>query len=482
MSVDRLTLTGLSGYDFSGIVDSMIQTYRLPQIKMAEQQSKLQIRKDAWRDVNTRLSALENTLAALRSSATWSATKASSSNADLLAVSSSSNTAAGIYKIKIINTAQAQTVAGNIINVDKASAATSLEAGSFKITVGGESKTIEVKEGASLADIANSVNNAKAGVTASVIKVDTGYRLTFIANKSGIENQAEFSQVTGSILTDLGVINDLGNLNETQIAEDAEIEVNGITNITSSTNNISGVIPGLTLNLKAEAPDTTVTVEVTSDSSAAQSAIEKFVEQYNSVQDFIATKMSYNADTKIAGDLFGDTVLQGIQARLRNIVSGYLNNPTGPYKSLSDIGISTSKADYGKSAKIEFDAAKFSKALNDNPDSVANLFGAPAGGVKPVTESTSQTNAQGLANIMKEYLHPLVMYDGALSELQDSIGRQINDLKDKILDYEDRALRYEERTKLKFARLESMLAELNNQSAWLTSQVNALTTQNSSKR
>lgn len=484
MSVDKLNLMGLSGYDFTGIVDSMVQMYRLPQAKMAEQQSSLQIRKDAWRDVKTRLSALETTLAALKSSSTWTATKASSSNTDLLAVTSSSNTATGMYNIKISNTAQAQTVAGSVFNVASASSATTLAAGSFSITVGGEAKTIEVADGASLTDIASSVNNAKAGVTASVIQVDTGYRLTFIANKTGTANKAEFAQVSGSatLLSDLGIVDGLGNLNETQIAEDALISVNGITNITSASNTITGVIPGLTLNLKGEDPNTTITVEVSADVNAAQEAVQKFVDQYNSVQDFIADKMSYNADTKITGDLFGDTTLQGIQSKLRYMVSGYLNNPTGPYRSLSEIGISTSEADYGKSAKLEFDTSKFTKAVSENPDSVANLFGASAGGVTPRTESTSNNPAQGLANIMKEYLHPLVMYDGALDELQDSIGRQVDDLKDRIQRFEDKALAYEERTRLKFARLEAMMAELNSQSAWLTSQVNTLTAQHSSKK
>ena len=44
MSIDyaRLALPGLSGYDFSGIVDAMVQNYSLPLNRMQEKQSTLE--------------------------------------------------------------------------------------------------------------------------------------------------------------------------------------------------------------------------------------------------------------------------------------------------------------------------------------------------------------------------------------------------------------------------------------------------------
>jgi flagellar hook-associated protein 2 len=235
--------------------------------------------------------------------------------------------------------------------------------------------------------------------------------------------------------------------------KDAELIINGITAITSSSNTVTSAIPGLTLTLNKEAPGTNVTVKVAADYSEAQKAVQAFVDQYNSVMAFIQDKLKYNKDTNTKGDLFADPVLQGIQSRLRSMVASTLNNPTEPFKILAQIGISTSAVDFGKSAALKFDTAKFMEAMEENPESVANLLGAPAGGVEPFRESTGEQKAQGLANIMREYLHPMVMYAGTLDETQKGYERQIYDLKKQIEAFTDRVAAYAERTRLRFSIL-----------------------------
>lgn len=484
MSIDRMSMPGLSGYDFTGIVQSMVQVYSLPKVKMIEQQSDLQIRQNAWRDIKTRLSALENTLSNLRSESTWTATKATSSKPDLLSVSSTSAAVNGVYNVKIINFAQAQTVVSTVQNVQEATSATSVTAGSFSIQVGDTTKTIDVAAGASLKEIADSINNAKAGVTASVIQVAEGsFRLAVVANKTGVANKATFAELNGgTVLHDLGILDSADVLNQSQVAEDAELEINGITNIKSATNIVTNAIPGLTLTLNGEDPNTTVTVKISSDYSVAQKAVQSFIDQYNSAQDFIANKLSYDKETKKTGDLFGDPVLQNLQERLRRIVTNTVNNPTEPYKTLSDVGITTSSSNHGIEGKLEFDTSKFNEAMESNPQSVANLFGAPAAGVTPRTEKTAEGSAQGLANIMEEYLEPMVKFDGSLDKMGKTIGDQITDVKKRIEDFNNRIAAYEERLTLKFARLESTLAQLSSESNWLGMQVNTMMAQTSSNK
>jgi flagellar hook-associated protein 2 len=112
--------------------------------------------------------------------------------------------------------------------------------------------------------------------------------------------------------------------------------------------------------------------------------------------------------------------------------------------------------------------------LLEKADSVANLFGAAAGGVEPVTESSSSQSAQGLSNLMKEYLHPMVMYQGTLDETQNNYDKQLTDLKKQIEAFTERIADYEERTRLRFSLLETQLAGLESQSQWLEGQINAM--------
>jgi flagellar hook-associated protein 2 len=482
----NLSLPGLSGYDFSSIVNALVTNYSKPLTKMKTQQSALETKKNAWRDVNTRLSSLENTLAKLQAASTWQGTKASSSNSAILSASGASGAVTGTYNIKVIQQALAQTAASGLQAVEKSSDATALSEGVFKITVGDKTADIAISAGESLDNIAGAINNAKIGVSASVVQVEGGFRLAVISRQTGEENAAAFSEVTGSVLHDLGLLNDetvdgvtITNLNITQAAQDAVITINGIDQITSSSNTITSAIPGVTLSIADADPEKTVTVKVSADYSDAQAAVQAFVDQYNSVMSFIEGKLAYDKDTEIKGDLFADPSLQAIQSRLRQMVSGSVNNPTGPFTILSDIGISTSADDFGKSAALEFDTAKFTEAMEKNSYSVANLFGAPAGGVTPINASSDSQQAQGLANIMEEYLHPLIMYQGTLDKTVDGYSDQIDKLKDAMSDFTDKIADYQERLQLKYSRLESQLAAISSQSDWLTSMIESMSYYNS---
>lgn len=473
-------LAGLSGYDFSGIVSSLVKVYKLPETQMTARQTKIQSTKDAWRDVNTRMASLEATLTGLSDTTTWTAATATSSNSNLLSATTGINAAQGVYNIKVNTMAQAQTVTSTLQNVDSASTATTLAAGTFTITTGGVAHTVTVAKDDSLQTVADSINNAKAGVSATVVQVTDGYKIAITAKKTGIANAASFADATGSTnLTDLGILDGTGTLNQIQSPTDATLTVNGVSGITSATNTVTSVIPGVTLNINgADSEASTITLNITADNTTAQTKIKAFVDQYNSTMDFIATKLSYNSTTKVAGDLFGDQTLQGIQERLRGMVSGTVNNPTGPYLNLSSIGISTSSNNYGKDATLTFDTTKFATAMAANSQSVANLFGAASGGVNP---NTGTTNTQGLANILKNYLHPMVTYGGTFAKQQDGYADQLTKLKVQIADFETRATAYEAQQKLKFANLETALAALNSQSSSLTSMINSMDSQSSSK-
>ncbi|UWG98311.1 flagellar filament capping protein FliD [Dehalobacter sp. DCM] len=481
VSSSSLSLPGLSGYDFSSIVDTLVTSYSQPITQMQTQKTALETKKGAWQDVNTRLSSLENTLSKLQSAATWNGTTASSSNTALLTAAGSSGAVQGTYSIQVMQAAVAQTAVSEVQTVTDSSAATTLVAGSFKITVGEDTADITVAAGASLNDIADAINQTQVGVSASVIQVEGGYRLAVMSKETGVDNAASFTETSGTVLHQLGIIKSDDALNVSLEAKDALLTINGITNIKSASNSVTTAIPGVTLNINSEDPAKTVTVKVTADYSGAQAAVQAFVDQYNSVMSFIDTKISYNETTKAKGDLYADPALQAIQSRLRTMVSNQVNNPTGPYKILADIGVATSADDYGKSAALTLDADKFTKAMKENANSVANLFGAEAGGVTPVKESSGTAQAQGLANIMTEYLHPMLMYGGTMDKTKGTYDDQIKDVKKQIEDFTVKIAAYQEKTKLRFAKLETQLAGIGSQSAWLSSMVNSLSTNNEDK-
>lgn len=484
INASGISLPGLSGYDFSGIIDKLVQVERLPELQMQKTQTDLQTRSDAWRDVNTRLQSLDNTLTALKDASTWTATAASSSNTSVLTASSTAGAAQGIYTIKITQTAAAQTAVSSIQS--SATAALNLS-GTFSIMSGKNATTgvqVTVAATDTLTSIASKINAAGAGVNAAVVQVGTDqYQLAITNNSTGTDNQATFQDVSGTVLgTGLDFLSATADPNHagyylaktvTSAAKDASFTVNGIA-ITSQSNTVTTVIPGVTFNFVStvdSANPQTVTLNVTADASVAQKAVQAFVDQYNSTMGFIATKLNYDPTTKIKGNLFGDATLQGIQSRLRTMVGGIIANPsssTGPYNTLSAVGITTSSANFGKDATLTFDTAKFASAMAANPKAVANLFGAPYGGVTP------NSTTEGLANVAHTYLYPMIMYGGTIAQTQDILADQIKEVKDQITQFEQHVLDYQEHLKLRFANLESVLAGFNSQASWLSAQISSL--------
>lgn len=464
----NLALSGISGYDFSGITEMMIANYSRPLNTMQQKLDTLEVKKNAWQNLNTRLSALENTLADLKKTSTWTGTSAISSNTAILTATSNSTTLQGTYNVIVNNLASAQTVASVEQGLETASSPTSLSAGIFQITVGDKTVDIEVSDGASLKDIANSINNSGVGVNASVVRVDGGYKLALVSAKTGTENAAAFTDLTGNVLETLGVIDSLGTMNIVQPAQDANLEINGI-EVTSSSNTVTTAIDGLSLTLNEEASGTTVRVTVASDYTKTQETVQEFVDQYNSLMTLLEKDLAYNQDSGSKGALYADPAVKSIQSRLRMMVSSSMGYTESTFKLLADIGISTSGDNFGKSAILSFDATKFTEALKEDAGSVANLFGAAAGGVKPITESTDTEKAQGLANILGEYLDPYLQYGGVLDSTENSYTNQIYDIKDKMEDFQKRIETYRERTTLKFAALESQLSALSSQSAYMSS-------------
>ena len=141
--------------------------------------------------------------------------------------------------------------------------------------------------------------------------------------------------------------------------------------VTSASNSLDEVIPGLDINLKSTtAAGEYVTINTGMDSKAIKSQIEDFITNYNGVMDFIDDQFTYNEDTSESGVLFADYPLQIMQSSLRFASTSIVSGISGNIKSLSAIGIRSDA--YGQ-LQIT-DSAKLSEAISDDLDGVIKLF------------------------------------------------------------------------------------------------------------
>jgi flagellar hook-associated protein 2 len=221
----------------------------------------------------------------------------------------------------------------------------------------------------SLSTILNRINASNAGVTASYDS--TSDRIVLTAKTTG--SLAITVSDMGNLATALGLTS--GQL---QLGQNAVYSLDGGTTWQYSTSNtISDAIPGVTVTLtRTTTSPYTFTVEP--DSESAIAAVRKFVDQFNSVLSFIADKTAYDATTKTAGTLMGDSAVRTVESTLRRLVTSPAINAGGRYRTLADIGISFGAVGsvVGTTNQLQVDENKLRAALRENPDAVFELLGA----------------------------------------------------------------------------------------------------------
>lgn len=242
--------------------------------------------------------------------------------------------------------------------------------GSGSFTINGVSIAYNGSE--SLNTVLSRINASNAGVTAAYDALLD--RVTLSARATGAA-LISLADVQGNFLTATGLA---GAAQQTgQNAVYTIDGVNGGQPLSSSSNSISGVLNGVTLDLK-DITASPVTLTVSQNVDATASALKAFVDQYNSAIDLIRRHASFDATLKQAGLLMADSGVRGIEAQLRRLISTPATGTTGAVRSLADLGVSTGKVGsaIGATNTLTFDTAKLSAVLKDNPNAVESVLNA----------------------------------------------------------------------------------------------------------
>jgi flagellar hook-associated protein 2 len=141
----------------------------------------------------------------------------------------------------------------------------------------------------------------------------------------------------------------------------------GAYDVTSSTDSITDLLPGVSIQLQSADPATTVTVTVAQDGNALADKVAALVEAANGALMAIASNSTYDPETKKAGLLLADGNARRLADRVHAAVSAVVDaNSLG---SAGAVGISLVK-----DGTVAFDKAKFLTAYAANPAAVAALF------------------------------------------------------------------------------------------------------------
>ena len=257
--------------------------------------------------------------------------------------------------------------------------------------------------------------------------------------------------------------------------KDGSITVDGRTydNITTGKVTVGGVTYGL-----LEKMDSAATVTVTQDTDAVIDRVKKFVEDYNTMLDGLQEKYhetvysDYGVLTKSqeesmtkeqvekwnekakSGLLNHDKIIGDVISQMREALATPVDGVTGKYNSAFNIGITTTN-DRGH---IKLDEEKLKKVLNEEPNSVYEIFGKlDANG-----DSSGNGVAQRLGDVANAGMKKLKEYAGTSTSAADgsTLGSKILEWQNKMSDFKTKMSAFENLLYKKYDAMEVALQRL----------------------
>ena len=388
-----------SGLDVNGILEQIVEAERAPtENRLNIKEANLQAELSAFGIIKGAVNSFQSSLGKLSSASLFNSTDVSVSDASVLSAVSSSIAQPGNYSVEVNSIAQSHTLASiafddldDVIGTGTLNFSfgttvydpgTDFETGDDiyspfnKNTERSDESVVIDNTNNTISGIRDAINDADIGVNASIVDDGSGYRLLITSELQGEDNSLEISVVDNDAdnvdtagLSLLAFNIGATNVEQTQAAQDAKITVNGLT-VTRESNNLTGVIPGVTLNInKLTEVNSSVQVTVTNENVAeAKNNISNFVNSFNEMASTINGLTSFGGENGTNGVLLGDTTARNILQQTRRELGGLIENG-GSFNSLSSIGITTNR-----DGTLSLDTDLLDSALADDFDSVAQLF------------------------------------------------------------------------------------------------------------
>lgn len=345
--------------------------------------------------------------------------------------------------------------------------------GAENVINGSAERTVEFEATDTLDQIASKINAAGVGLTAAVINDGAGstpYRLSFTTSGSG---------TAGRMVIDTGAF-DLG-LSMLEAGRDAKVFFGAsdparAVLLRSSTNVLDGVIQGVSIDLKSASEDP-VTLTVSQDTAAIETAISKFVDAFNTVIDRIAAQSKYTQETNTKGPLLGDSTVQTLRAAMFSTIQSDGRGLTGRYSNLVQVGVTV-----GSGGKLSLDRDALRAALAEDPDAVAEVFAARkvvppqdaqdlGDGISVRDPDAPETfSSLGVAAMIEELVKTYTdTVDGVMTSKTKGIDAQIKQQNARITALDARLASRRLVLERQFLAMEQAIAQLQSAQSSLTS-------------
>ncbi|KKO48166.1 flagellar cap protein [Arsukibacterium sp. MJ3] len=389
--------------------------------------------------------------------------------------SANSTAAASSFEVKVNQLARGSRLESADLAYGSSDDVISTTDGTLSFTAGDKSFDIDVTAGMTLNELRLKINESanNFGVNANIINAGgaVGTKLVLSSAISGQGNDLVISNNNAELDAISTVASGVSaGLSSVQAAQDAIIEVDGIV-ASSSSNTFNNVIQDVTITVLAETPaGNNAKLDISTDKKAAEDNIKAFINSYNSLVDQVGSltrKRSLGSDgtsvTGGGGALNGDALPRSIMSQLRGLLGNAIAGGDEQMNTLYSLGITFNKG--GKleiSTSTEFSTEtgqqRFDKALSENYDAVAKMFG----------------GENGLASSLDSFMQGFNQSGGIIAGKESSLRTQLT----KNTKDSEAASRYitsfEESLRKRYTALDGLLAQMQRTQTSVTAALSGL--------
>ena len=460
-----------SGLDVNSIVTSLMAIERQPLTRLQTKASDLQTRLSDFGQIQSLVSGLHDASAPLFAASSFTLTSSGSSDPSSVSAGTADSAVPGTYSVAVSALSSTQSTVS--ASGQFASATSLVGAGTLTVSLGKWvtagaptfASSLTAKSGTTpvaiafsatdtLSDARDKINAANAGVTASLITDTSGTRLSIQSASTGADNgfrldaaDADGNNTDGAGLSRLAYdMSGTVPMTRVQLAADASATVNGIA-VTSSTNTLTNVVDGVTFTL-GKVTTGPVAINISRNTDVIKNQLKNFVSSYNTLHSFLVQQTKYDAATKTAALLQGDSTALGIQNQMATMLQQKSTAST-VFGNFSSLGVQLQK-----DGSLTLNDAVATTALTNLPE---------------ITKALSTTGT-GLAQRISKWTGDLLAYNGALPGKTQSIQSSIASNQKNQNALSDRLVLIEQRIRAQYTALDTTMSKANALSKFVTQQ------------
>jgi len=250
--------------------------------------------------------------------------------------------------------------------------------------------------------------------------------------------------------------------NKIQSAQSAILSVNGLA-ISSETNQIDAVVPGLKLNVM-QTTSSAVALSVGRDTTVAKAAITGLVDAYNTFEGIIKGLTASGSATADAGSLKTDATVKSIRTKMRSFLTTNSSTPGNTQDNVMDIGISIQK-----NGKFLVNQASLSSALTNYYADITKMFSANTD-----DQTSLGTANRGIAGDLVHEIAAYLAYDGVVKVRETSYAKTTKELASDQKTLDTKMLSIEARYTKRFSSMSKIMDEMKSTQKYLDTQLDNL--------